>query len=144
METPTHLHNSTLIPIRFNEVDSLKIVWHGHYIQYFEEGREAFGKKYGLSYLNFFEWEVATPIVKVECDYKKMLKYGDTALVETTYFDSPAAKLVFKYIVKNAATNEIVATGKTVQVLLDTNYEMLLTIPAFLKEWKSKHLQHHE
>ena len=41
------------IPVRFSEVDSLQIVWHGHYIEYMEEAREAFGKKYGLSYLDW-------------------------------------------------------------------------------------------
>jgi len=31
--------------IRFSEVDSMGVVWHGNYIKYFEDGREAFGNK---------------------------------------------------------------------------------------------------
>ena len=44
---------SEVIPIniRFHEVDSLRIVWHGHYLKYFEDGREAFGRKYGIGYM---------------------------------------------------------------------------------------------
>jgi len=38
------------IPVRFCEIDPLSIVWHGHYLKYFEEAREAFGRKYGLGY----------------------------------------------------------------------------------------------
>ena len=34
--------------IRFSEVDSMGVVWHGHYVKYFEDAREAFGAKYGL------------------------------------------------------------------------------------------------
>ena len=30
------LKNYVEIPVRFNEVDSLRVVWHGHYIKYFE------------------------------------------------------------------------------------------------------------
>ena len=41
--------------VRFNEADPLGIVWHGHYIRYFEDGREDFGKKYGLAYLDGWE-----------------------------------------------------------------------------------------
>ena len=50
--TPTTLTASVIIRVRFNETDPLGIVWHGNYIKYFEEGREAFGRKYGLSYLD--------------------------------------------------------------------------------------------
>ena len=50
--TPTTLTASVIIRVRFSETDPLGIVWHGNYIKYFEEGREAFGRKYGLSYLD--------------------------------------------------------------------------------------------
>jgi len=39
----TELNSTTKIQVRFNEADPLGIVWHGHYIRYFEDGREAFG-----------------------------------------------------------------------------------------------------
>ena len=42
------------IPIRFSEVDSLRVVWHGHYVKFFEDGRETFGKEFGLGYLDIF------------------------------------------------------------------------------------------
>ena len=48
---PTSLKESIQIRVRFSETDPLGIVWHGNYIKYFEEGREAFGRKYGISYL---------------------------------------------------------------------------------------------
>ena len=35
----------TDIKVRFSEIDSLGILWHGNYVQYFEDGREAFGEK---------------------------------------------------------------------------------------------------
>ena len=40
--------------VRFNEVDSMGVVWHGHYAVYFEDAREAFGAKYGLEYLMMY------------------------------------------------------------------------------------------
>ncbi len=126
------------IPVRFSEVDSLRIVWHGHYIKYFEEGREAFGRKYGLGYLQVFENKLLTPIVHTSCDYKKPLEYGDVAVVETKYIDCDAAKLIFEFTVFKEKTMEIVAEGKSIQVFLDTNFELLLTIPSFFAEWKKK------
>ncbi len=35
------LINSTKFRVRFSEVDSLRIVWHGNYLKYFEDGRDA-------------------------------------------------------------------------------------------------------
>jgi YbgC/YbaW family acyl-CoA thioester hydrolase len=75
---------SVHIPIRFNEVDPLGIVWHGHYVRYFEDGREAFGKKFGLTYLDVFAHGFVIPIVSIQCDYKRSPKYGDTLVVETS------------------------------------------------------------
>ena len=42
------LKTSKEFEIRFSEVDSMNIVWHGAYPLYFEDAREAFGKKYDL------------------------------------------------------------------------------------------------
>lgn len=126
------------VPVRFSEVDSLHIVWHGHYVRYFEDAREAFGLKYGIHYLDVHKAGYSTPIVKVQCDYKRSLKYGDTAIVQATYVDSEAAKLIFTFVIRNKATNEIIATGETVQVFLDSNKELSLTIPPFLLAWKKQ------
>ena len=52
------------VRVRFVETDPLGIVWHGNYIQYFEDGREAFGRHHGISYLNQKHFGYATPIVK--------------------------------------------------------------------------------
>ena len=46
MKTTHKLTESKQILIRFSEVDSMSIVWHGSYVQYFEDAREAFGRKY--------------------------------------------------------------------------------------------------
>ena len=32
------------LKVRFNEVDSMAIVWHGNYVKYFEDARIAFGE----------------------------------------------------------------------------------------------------
>src|SRR5690606_23319657 len=73
------LHATISFPVRFSEVDSLGIVWHGHYILYFEQGREAFGKKYGIDYLTVQREGFTTPIVRSVCEHKHPLRYGETA-----------------------------------------------------------------
>jgi len=127
------------VTVRFNEADPLGIVWHGHYVRYFEDGREAFGNKYGIGYLDFYKKNIIIPIVNIECSYKRSLKYGDKVAVETTFDPCDAAKLKFSYRLFNARTEELVATGSSVQVFLDKESSTLqLTNPVFFEEWKSK------
>ena len=134
------LTEKTVVSVRFNEADPLGIVWHGHYVRYFEDGREAFGAKYGLTYLDFFQNGLVVPIVSVDCQFKKPLRYGDSVLVETTYLDGPAAKIQFDYRLWNAASGVLVATGSTTQVFLDKEHLSLqLNVPAFFEAWKAQH-----
>lgn len=135
------LQHQTEVVVRFNEADPLGIVWHGHYIRYFEDGREGFGNKYGIGYLDFYREGFAVPVVSVQCDYKKPLRYGESVIVECTYIDTPAAKLHFTYRVLEATTKKLVASGSSVQVFVDVKtFQLQLTIPAFFEEWKKKWL----
>ena len=126
----------TLINIRFSDVDSMGIVWHGNYIRYFEDGREDFGSKFGMTYLDFYNMGVLIPIVKLACDYKKPLSYGDTARVVTRLINCESAKIQYEYTIFNNKSQEIAAIGSSVQVFLDLNRELLLSIPSFFLEWK--------
>ncbi len=124
------------IKVRFGEVDSMKIVWHGNYLKYFEDGRESFGAKYHLGYLDVYRHRVMIPIVQVRCDFKKPLVYGDTAVVETRFVNSDAAKILFEYTIYRASDNEVMATGSSMQVFLTPEGELLLTAPEFFTGWK--------
>ena len=125
------------VRVRFNETDPLGIVWHGYYITYFEDGREAFGRHHGISYLDIFDSGFTTPIVKSTCEHKLSLRYGDIMRIETTIVDSPAAKMVFRYKIYDAK-NELACTGETIQVFLDNKGELMLTNPPFFEKWKRK------
>ena len=132
------LIDRTEIKVRFNEVDSMAIVWHGNYVQYLEEGRESFGKHYGISYLDIYANQVMAPVVNLEINFKKQVKYGETIIVETEYIDQQAAKLVFYYRIYRKSNNDLVATASSTQVFIDMNHEMLLYPPDFAVEWKKK------
>ena len=133
------LKYTTEFDVKFSEADPLGIVWHGHYIRYFEDGREAFGKEYGIGYLAFYKHGFVIPVVNIQCDYKKSLRYGDTVKVETEYIPTEAAKMLFKYRLFNAE-GDVIATGSSIQVFLDKEEQLLqLVTPGFFEEWKKKY-----
>ncbi len=124
------------ITVRFNEVDSMGIVWHGSYANYFEDGREEFGRLHNLGYLDIFNHGYYAPLVNLDFKFKKPLVYGDKAIVKTTYYNTRAAKIVFEYEIISPVDNSVIATGSSVQVFLDKNYELVLYSPDFYLEWK--------
>ena len=126
------------IRVRFVETDPLGIVWHGNYIQYFEDGREAFGRHHGISYLDQKKNGFASPIVRSTSEHKLPLRYGDVATIKTIYVDSQAAKMIFRYEI-DTPEGALVCTGETIQVFVTLdNGELSLTIPEFFVEWKKK------
>lgn len=134
------LVENTEIHVRFNEADPLGIVWHGHYIRYFEDGREAFGNRYGITYLDFYNRDIVIPIVNIQCSYKRSLKYGEKVMVETKFIPTDAAKLKFEYRLYKSGTDELVATGTSEQVFLDKETRILqLIAPPFFLDWKKQY-----
>lgn len=137
---PLQLINRTEVPVRFSEIDALGIVWHGHYLKFFEDGREAFGKQYDLGYLDIHRQHFLVPLVNINVDFKRTVKYGESILIETTYMDCPAAKIIFNYKLYRSSDKELVATGSSIQVFMDLKQELYITQPEFFLEWKKKHL----
>ncbi|MBN2165424.1 MAG: acyl-CoA thioesterase [Marinilabiliaceae bacterium] len=132
------LINITYSKVRFSEVDSMKIVWHGNYVKYLEDGRESFGTEYNLGYYDVYDKGFAVPLVKVELDYKQQVKYGDELEIKTIFKSVDAAKICFDYELRRMSDKVLVAKAKTIQVFLNKEGELQLTNPPFFIEWKKK------
>lgn len=132
------LKASKKIEIRFSEVDSMNIVWHGSYPLYFEDAREEFGKKYGLGYMTIFSNGYYAPLVELNFKYKKPLVYEMQPTVEITYVPTASAKIVFEYRIIDNTDGSEVATGRSVQVFTDSDNQLVWDNPRFYQEWKEK------
>ena len=133
------LKTSKEFEVRFSEVDSMNIVWHGSYALYFEDAREQFGKEFGLSYMGYFDKGYYAPLVDLNFSYKKPLLYGQEARVDIIYRNIPAAKVVFDYEIRLLSDDSLITTGTSTQVFLDRNYNLVWTNPSFYEEWKRKY-----
>lgn len=125
--------------VRFSEVDSMNIVWHGSYALYFEDAREEFGRVYGLSYQLYFENECPAPLVDLNFRYVKPLLHGQRARVDITFRNTRAAKVIFDYEIYLVEDNSLVTTGTSIQVFVDKDRNLMLTNPPFYEEWKKKY-----
>lgn len=132
------LKASKEIEIRFSEVDMMQVVWHGAYALYFEDAREAFGAKYGLSYMGYVDHGYFAPIVEQTIQYKKPIRYGMKPRIDIIYRPTEAAKIVFDYEIVDTSDGSLIATGHSVQVFMDMQYNLVWENPEFYLEWKHR------
>ena len=119
----------------------MQVVWHGEYVRYLEDGREAFGRQYpGIGYLDFYNNGYTAPIVDLQLQYVSPLTLNDVAIIETRFIDMAAAKLCFEYVIHRQSDWALVARGSSMQVFVDKDGNMCLNNPAFFENWKKQWL----
>ena len=128
------------VQVRFNEVDSMGIVWHGVYVTYFEDAREEFGRVYDLDYITIVKHGYYVPLVNIDFSFKHPLTYGDRAIVEITYLPCEAAKILFSYRILSIDRKSVIATGNSTQVFLDNDKKLVLYMPEFYRRWQDTYL----
>lgn len=126
--------------IRFSEVDSMNVAWHGSYVLYFEDAREAFGEQFDLGYLTMYQSGYYAPLVELNFQFKRPMVYGMKPQITITYRPTESAKIVFDYEIRDTVDNILIATGHSVQVFMDLNYQLVWTNPPFYEAWKERWL----
>lgn len=127
--------------IRFSEIDAMRVVWHGSYAKYFEDAREVFGQKYGLGYQLIEKSGYYAPIVDLTFHYRKPIRYGMTPVMTITYQPTEAAKIVFDYEIRESLDGDLIASGQSIQVFMDLDYNLVLLTPPFYERWKKNHVE---
>lgn len=117
------------LDIPFFDVDSLFIVWHGHYVKYFELARCAFLAEIAHDYTVMRESGFAYPIVKLDVKYIKPATFGQKIRVELAVVEFESC-LKIDYIIKDLATDAKLTRASTTQVAVQIgNGEMQFQTP---------------
>ena len=122
-------YHETEIRVRFNEVDQWGMVWHGHYISYFEMGRIDLARCFGLTPADFVKMSYTAPVIELKCNYKEPAWNDDELIIRTTLERPTKAALTFKYQILRKKDKKLLVEGETTQVLLDKKGELVLVIP---------------
>jgi acyl-CoA thioester hydrolase len=127
-------YDETEIKVRFNEVDSWGIVWHGHYIAWFEVGRMALLKKFHLLPQDFTQMGYIAPVVDLKCFFKEPARMEEEILIRTSVLKPTKAALTFRFQILRKKDGRLLASGEETQVLLTLDGRMLYIIPQDLRE----------
>lgn len=122
-------YHETPLQVRFYEVDAYSVVWHGHYIGWFETGRNELTGRFQIGPLQLKERNLLAPVVELTCQFKLPATFEDSLIIQTTMEKTEVAKLIFHYRVLDQETRKVLATGSTTHVLTDLNGNLLYRVP---------------
>jgi acyl-CoA thioester hydrolase len=111
------------IRIPFYDIDMAGIVWHGHYLKYFERARCTLLEGIGYNYQEMIETGVLWPIIDTSIRYLHPLMLDQEVLISACLVEWEL-RLVIEYTVRDE--NGVVYTrGKTVQAPIDAKTKKL-------------------
>lgn len=127
-------YHETFLQVRFYEVDTYGVVWHGHYIGWFEVGRNELTERFHMGPLQLKEKNLLAPVVELTCQFKLPATFGDSLVIQTTLERTEVAKLIFHYRILLQETGKVLATGSTTHVLTDLSGNLLYRVPSEVLE----------
>jgi len=122
-------YHETSLQVRFYEVDAYGVVWHGHYVGWFEAGRNDLTQRYQMGPLQLKDRNLLAPVVDLSCQFRLPATFGSSLIIQTTMERTEVAKLIFRYRVLDQENGKVLATGSTTHVLTDLKGNLLYRIP---------------
>ena len=115
---PYNIFAEAEITVEFYDLDPMRVVWHGNYLNFFETGRRALLEKIGYSYTDMEESGFAFPVIEVSAKYLGSLRFGDRAMVKAILIEYEN-RLRIKYEIRNAQTGILTTKGISTQMAFD-------------------------
>lgn len=116
----------------FYDVDPLKVVWHGHYVKYFELARCALLDELEYNYAEMEASGYAWPVTDLRIRYSRPARLKQKLAVTASLLEYEH-RLRIAYRIRDAASGELLTKGETTQVAVHiAKREMCFVSPAIL------------
>jgi acyl-CoA thioester hydrolase len=133
MRTSGVLHVSVDILVPFFDVDSINVVWHGHYVKYLEIARCALLDDIGHNYTHMKESGYAWPVIDLQLRYVQAARFGQRLTVRADLVEWQN-RLLIHYLIQDAQSGQRLTRASTSQVAvkLDTGDMQLVSPSVFI------------
>lgn len=123
------IHVDTEVLVPFFDVDSMHVVWHGHYVKYLEVARCALLDQLGHNYVQMQASGFAWPVIDLQLRYIRGATFGQRLTVRASLVEWEN-RLKIHYLISDAETGERMTRASTVQVAVHIGSgEMQLASP---------------
>ncbi|MBC7170984.1 MAG: acyl-CoA thioesterase [Polyangiaceae bacterium] len=117
--------------VPFHDVDSLRVVWHGHYMKYFELARDALLKSRGLGIDFWATSDYQLVVVDTRCRHTHPLRLGETVSVTARFVEVPG-RIGISYQVIGETSGRPAARGRTDLAAIRLDGTLLMPLPEAL------------
>ena len=139
MRSRGELHFDEMV-VPFFDVDSMKVVWHGHYVKYLEVVRCALLDRLGHNYTQMMDSGYAWPIIDLQLRYVGAARFGQRMRVRADLVEWQN-RLKIHYEITDADTGNVLTRASTVQVAVSlTSGELQLVSPACFTHAVERHV----
>ncbi|WP_022835683.1 acyl-CoA thioesterase [Salisaeta longa] len=136
MYTHTYRHR-----VRYRECDPMGVVYHTHYLDYFEMARTEALRAAGVAYRTLEENGIIMPVVEASVDYKQPAQYDDLLAVEAIFEALPTVRVPIRYRVRRAEAPEVLVTGRTTLCFMDAARRRPVRIPPMVHAAFAPHFE---
>lgn len=125
---------SAEIEIPFHDVDSVEVVWHGHYVKYLEIARCKLLDSFDYNYPQMKESGYVWPVIDIRLRYAGPARFRQLIRIEATLAEWEH-RLKINYVIFDSLSGQRLTKGYSVQVPVDiASEEMLLASPTVVYE----------
>ena len=107
------------VTVRFVETDLMGVVHHSAYIPWLEVGRIEWLTRIGMPYTEIAAGGHHFSVTGIDVQYRASTTFGDTVRVVTRLAKLRSRQVCFEYELFNAATDQLLATGRTDHICVD-------------------------
>lgn len=111
--------HETTVRVRYGEVDRMGVVYHAHYLAYFEAGRTEFLRSLGTAYREVEDGGLLLVVANAGLKFVRPATYDDVLRVRTRLASVSGVRLVFRYEVDRPADGARLASGHTTLAATD-------------------------
>jgi acyl-CoA thioester hydrolase len=131
----TEISAETEFDVEFYDVDSMRIVWHGNYIKYFEKARCALLGKIGYGYREMEESGWIFPLTGVSVKFVSSLRFQDRVRAKAILTEYENC-IKIKYELYNAKTGQLCTKGESTQMAVNmaTAESTMVCPPVFINK----------
>ena len=129
MRSKGAIHVDTQVLVPFFDIDTMHVVWHGHYVKYLEVARCALLDHIGHNYTQMLEAGYAWPVIDMQLRYVRGATFGQQINVRASLVEWEN-RLKITYLITDLASGERLTRACTVQVAVEiASREMQLASP---------------
>lgn len=134
----TDIVGETTLRVRYAETDKMGVVYHSNYVIWFEVGRVELLRQLGFQYSTMEkEDDCHIPVVDLRVRYKAPAQYDDEIVVRTRLANVRSSLLHFAYEVLRAGDRTLLATGETMHIIVDSQFQRRSLPEKYMKAFAS-------